>query len=95
MRHVERLLAIEPSDPVVLPSFAELMLEGDADRGQLERVVALSAGITNETLVITALLLYRASTLVRLGLADAAIDVVTVALLRRKDRAEALLCQLR
>ncbi|MCL4744386.1 MAG: DUF4236 domain-containing protein [Burkholderiaceae bacterium] len=95
MRHVEQLLAIEPSDPVVLLSFAELTLEGDADRAQLERVVALSAGITNETPVDTALLLYRGRTLARLGLADAALDVFTLALRRRKDRADTLLRQLR
>jgi Flp pilus assembly protein TadD len=95
MRHVERLLAIEPGDPVVLLSFAELTLEGDADRAPLERVVALTAGITNETPVDTALLLYRGRALARLGLPDAAIDVFTLALRRRKDRAEALLRQLR
>lgn len=95
MRHVERLLAIEPGDPVVLLSFAELTLEGDADRAQLERVVALTAGIANETPVETALLLYRGRALARLGLADAAIDVFTVALRRRKDRADTLLRQLR
>jgi Flp pilus assembly protein TadD len=95
MRHVERLLAIEPGDPVVLLSFAELTLDGDADRPQLERVVALSAEITNETPVETALLLYRGRALALLGLTDAAIDVFTLALRRRKDRAEGLLRQLR
>lgn len=95
MRHVERLLAIEPGDPVVLLSFAELILDGDADRVLLERVVALTAGITNETPVETALLLYRGRALARLGLADAAIDTFTLALRRRKDRADTLLLQLR
>jgi tetratricopeptide (TPR) repeat protein len=95
MRHVERLLAIEPSDPVVLLSFAELTLDGDADRAQLERVVALTAGIANETPFETALLLYRGRALARLGLADAAINVFTIALRRRKDRADTLLRQLR
>ncbi len=95
MRHVERLLAIEPGDSVVLLSFAELTLEGDADRAQLEWVVALSAGISNETPVQTALVLYHSRALARLGLADAAIDVFTLVLLRRKDRADTLLRQLR
>ncbi|MBW7057864.1 DUF4236 domain-containing protein [Paracoccus bogoriensis] len=95
MRHVERLLAIEPADPVVLLSFAELTLEGDADRAQLERVIALTAGIANETPVDTALLLYRGRALARLGLADAALDALTLALRRRKDRADTLLRQLR
>mgnify|MGYP002621549782 CR=1 FL=1 len=95
MRHVEQLLLIEPADPVVLLSFAELTLEGDADRAQLERVVALTAGIANETPVEAALLLYWGRALARLGLADAAIDVFTLALRRRKDRADTLLRQLR
>jgi tetratricopeptide (TPR) repeat protein len=95
MRHVEQLLAIEPGDPVVLLSFAELILEDDADRAQLERVVALTAGIANETPVETSLLLYRGRALARLGLADAATDVLTFALRRRKDRADTLLRQLR
>lgn len=94
MRHVERLLVIEPGDPVVLLSFAELTLEDDADRAQVERVVALTAGIANETPVDTALLLYRGRALARLGLADAAIDVFTLALRRRKDHADTLLRQL-
>jgi tetratricopeptide (TPR) repeat protein len=95
MHHVERLLAIEPGDPVVLLCFAELTLEGDADRAQLERVVALTAGTANEMPVDTALLLYRGRALARLGLADAAIDVFTLALHRRKDRDGTLLRQLR
>jgi tetratricopeptide (TPR) repeat protein len=95
MRHVERLLEIDPNDPVVLSSFAELTLEGDAARAQLERVVALTTRIANETPVDTALLLYRGRALARLGLPDAAIDVFTLALRRRKDRADTLLRQLR
>lgn len=95
MRHVERLLAVEPGDPVVLLSFAELTLDGGTDRAQLERVVAMSAGFANETPVDTALLLYRGRALARLGLAGAAIDVFTIALRRRKDRADMLLRQLR
>lgn len=56
MHHVERRLAVEP---VVLLSFAELTLDGDADGAQPERVVALTAGITNETPVETARLPHR------------------------------------
>jgi lipoprotein NlpI len=62
---------------------------------QVERVIALTAGITNHTSVEAALLLYRGRALARLGLTDAAIDVFTVALRRRKDRAATLLRQLR
>jgi len=95
MRHLERLLAIEPGDPVVLLSFAELTLEGDAGRAQMERVIALTTSIPNETPVDTALLLYRGRAMAGLDLPDAAIDVFTLALRRRKDRSESLLRQLR
>lgn len=59
------------------------------------RTVALTAAITKETTVKTAHLLYRGRALARLGLADAALDVFTAALRRRKDRADTLLRQLR
>ena len=95
MRHLDRLLEIAPADPVVRLSFAELALEGAAGRAVLERIVALSTGTPNETPVETALLLYRGRALARLGLADAAIEVFTLGLRRRKDRAETLLRQLR
>jgi len=95
MAHLERLLVIAPDDPVVLLSFAELALDGDADGARLERVVALTTGIANATPVETALLFYRGRALGRLGLADAAIDVFTLALRRRKDRPDSLLRQLR
>jgi tetratricopeptide (TPR) repeat protein len=95
MRHLERLLVIEPGDPVVLLSLAELTLEGDAERVQLERVIALTTSTSNETPVDTALLLYRGRAMAGLGLPDAAIDVFTLALRRRKDRSEGLLRQLR
>jgi tetratricopeptide (TPR) repeat protein len=95
MRHVERLLVIAPEDPVVRLTFAELALDGDADRTVLERIVTLTAGTTNETSVETAIMLYRGRALARLGLADAAIDVFRLALRRRKDRADTLLRQLR
>ena len=70
-------------------------LDGASDCAQLERVVALTSGIANESPVDTALLLYRGRALARLGLADAAIGVLTLALRRRKDRADTLLRQLR
>ncbi len=59
------------------------------------RTVALTAAIAKETTVKTAHLFYRGRALARLGLADAAIDVFTLTLRRRKDRADTLLRQLR
>jgi len=93
--HLERLLEIAPTDPVVVLSYAEFTLEASADRARCRRVADLTAGFTPETPVETALLLYRGRALARLGLAQAAIDCFTLALRRRKDRAESLLRQLR
>ncbi len=95
LAHVERLLEIDPSDPVVLLSFAELALDTPDDRAVMDRVVRATAHVENETPVDTAILLYRGKALAALGLADAAIDVLTLANRRRKDRPYALLHQIR
>ncbi len=95
LARVEALLELAPEDPVARVSFAELVLEGAADRARLERIVAMTDGVQNETPLDTALLLYRARALNRLGLAEAALAVLTHALRRRAGRAEALLRQLR
>ncbi len=95
MAHVEQLLEIDPIDPVVLLSFAELALDSPEDRALMDRVVRATVHVENETPVDTAILLYRGKALVALGLPDAAIDVFTLANRRRKDRPEALLHQVR
>ncbi len=95
MAHVERLLEIDPADPVVLLSFAEMALDTPEDRALMDRVVRATAHVENETPVDTAILLYRGKALAALGLPDAAIDVFTLANRRRKDRPEALLHQIR
>ncbi|WP_114965086.1 DUF4236 domain-containing protein [Alkalilacustris brevis] len=95
MTHVERLMEIDPTDPVVLLSFAELALDTPDDRALMDRVVRATAHVENETPVDTAILLYRGRAMAALGLPDAAIDVFTLANRRRKDRPEALLHQIR
>jgi len=95
MAHIERLMEIDPSDPVVLLSFAELALDTPQDRSLMDRVVRASADVENETPVDTAILLYRGKALVALDLPDAAIKVLTLANRRRKDRPETLLHQIR
>ncbi len=95
MVHVERLLDIDPTDPVVLLSFAELTLDTPDDQTLMDRVVRATTHVENETPVDTAILLYRGKALAALGLPDAAIDVFTLANRRRKDRPEALLQQIR
>lgn len=95
MAHLERLLILDASDPVVVLSFVEIALDTPDDRRMMERVLALSAQTGNETPVDTAILLYRARALAALGLDNAAIEVLTLAGRRRKDRPDALLHQIR
>lgn len=99
MAQLEQLLALEPADPVVQLSFAELAMDPEGghagDRALMQRVVAMTGGTANETAIDSALLLYRARALAALGLRDGAIEVLGLALRRRKDRAPALLHQIR
>ena len=95
MHHIERLLEIDPADPIVLLSFAELALDSPDDSALLDRVVRSTTHVENETPVDTAILLYRARALAALGMPDAAIDVYTMANRRRKDRPQDLLLQIR
>jgi len=93
--HIERLMEIDATDPVVLLSFAELALDTPDDRVLMDKVVRASTHVENETPLDTAILLYRGKALGALGLPNAAIDVFTLANRRRKDRSEALLYQIR
>jgi tetratricopeptide (TPR) repeat protein len=95
MTHLERLMALDPIDPVVLVSFAELALDSPDDRALMDRVVRATVNVENETPVDTAILLYRARALAALGMPDAAIDVFTLANRRSKDRPDGLLHQIR
>ena len=95
MGHLEALLRLDPEDPVVVLSFAELALDQPQDRALMERVVVLTGAQVNETPVDTAALLYRARAMVALGLPEAAITVLTLANRRRKDRPESLMRQIR
>lgn len=77
-------------------SLAELLMEaGGDDRNVCRKVVRLAEGLENESEVHAALLLYKAKALRRLNLKDAARDVLTKALRRKKDRSDDLLRALR
>jgi len=75
--------------------FAKLALDTPEDRTLMDRVVRETAHVENETPVDTANLLNCGKALAELGMADAAIEVFTLANRRRKDRPEALLHQIR
>jgi len=109
VRSLERLRRLEPEDPVVMLSLVELLLDalpahlreepGEGARRALkpvyERVLRLTRGVENETPIHTAILLYKARALRGLGLLEAAREVLTTALRRKKDRPEELLRALR
>ncbi|HHJ14345.1 MAG TPA: DUF4236 domain-containing protein [Gammaproteobacteria bacterium] len=93
---LERLQRLEPDDVVVKLSLAELLLDArPGDRNACRRVVRLAESIENETPVHATLLLYKARALYGLGLYEAARDVLTQALRRKKDRSDELLWALR
>ncbi len=93
---LERLRRLEPADVVVKLSLAELLWQvGSDDRQTCRRIVRLAEGVENDSAVHAALMLYAARALRRLGLAEAAREVLTRALRRRRDRPAELLRALR
>ncbi len=93
---LERLRRLEPDDPVVKLSLAELVLDfWPNDKNTCQKVVRLLKDIENESPIHTALMLYKAIALRRLGLATAARDTLTAALRRKKDRSAELINALR
>ncbi len=91
IRCLKRLQSLNPDDVVVKLSLAELLMQshpGDKNVGR--KVVHLTQNVENDTPVHTALLLYKARALRTLGLADAAKEVLTLALRRRKGRSSEL-----
>jgi len=95
LEQLEPLIRAQPDDAVVRVSFAELALDPADDPALLERLVALTQVLDNDCHVQTTLLLYRAQALSLLGVPHAAVDALTLALRRRKGRAESLMQQVR
>jgi tetratricopeptide (TPR) repeat protein len=93
---LERLRRLEPDDVVVKLSLAELLLDMKPDdKDTCRRVVSLTEGIEDETPIHAALLLYKARALRGLELWDAAREILTNALRRKKGRSAELLRALR
>ncbi len=84
LAQLKRLLRLEPEDPLVKLSLAELLWEAyPEDRNAWKRILRLAQGIQNDSPIHAALLLYQARALRKLGLLEAARDVLT-RLLRKK-----------
>ncbi len=93
---LEQLLRLVPDDVVVKLSLAEILLqEKPHDKRACQRVVQLAEGVENESPVHSALLLYKAKALRALGLNEAARDLLTATLRRKKDRPAELMRALR
>ncbi|RLB89438.1 MAG: DUF4236 domain-containing protein, partial [Deltaproteobacteria bacterium] len=93
---LNRLLRLEPDDVVIKLSLAEILMEARTDDPNVcRRVVRLAEGVENESEIHATLLLYKAKALRKLHLNEAARDVLTKALRRKKDRCEELLRALR
>ncbi|MBW2352690.1 MAG: hypothetical protein JRF51_05590 [Deltaproteobacteria bacterium] len=93
---LNKLRKLEPDDVVVKLSVAEILMEAHSDdRNVFRRVVRLAEGVENESEIHAALLLYKAKALRKLHVNEAARDVLTRALRRKKGRSDELLPALR
>jgi len=89
---LERLIRMDPEDPVIRLSFAELLMETrGADRRLYHKVVTLIGEVSNESPVHGGLMYYKAVALHRLNMLAPARNLLTTLLRKRKDRSGELL----
>lgn len=94
---LQQLIATKPdteADPVILAAYGELAIEVN-DAPAQKRFLKLAAALGNDTPVHTVVMYYRAQTLVKQGLNTAALEVLSPALRRTKDRSSELLLNIR
>jgi len=93
---LKRLRKLEPNDVIILLSLVELLWEANHGNEETCRyIVRLTKDIKNETPIHTVLLLYKARALRGMNMNDAAKDILTAALRRKKDRSQDLMLTLR
>jgi tetratricopeptide (TPR) repeat protein len=95
LKALEHLRRLEPEDVVVKVSLAELLLANENNVSANRRVVRLANNVENESPIHSALILYRARALRRLGMYDAALDVLDRASRHKTDRPPELMKALR
>jgi tetratricopeptide (TPR) repeat protein len=94
---LQQLISTKPdaeADPVMLAAYGELAIEVNDAQAQ-KRFLKLAAALGNDTPVHTVVMYYRAQTLVKQGLHTAALEVLSPALRRSKDRSSELLLNIR
>jgi len=97
LRTLEALIPSQAAaqvDPVVLAAYGELALEAN-DASATQRFLKVAAAVGNDTPVHTVVMYYRAQALVNQGLHTAALEVLSPALRRTKDRSPELLLNIR
>ena len=94
---LKSLLPSQPdpvADPVVLAAYGELAIELKDERA-IKQFHKLAAVLGNDTPVHTVVMYYRAQALVNQGLHTAALEVLSPALRRTKDRSPELMLNIR
>jgi tetratricopeptide (TPR) repeat protein len=92
---LRQLRELEPGDPVIRLSLMELLAESATEsQGTWQELVRLAQGIEDESAVHAAVLLYKARALRELGLLDAAREVLSAALRKKRGRPKELLLAL-
>lgn len=93
---LQRLRKLEPDDVVILLFMVELLWQANYGNEETCRhIVKLTKNIKNESPIHTALLLYKARVLCGLNMNDAAKDILTSALRRKKERSQDIMLALR
>lgn len=94
-QRMRQFLDLAPDDVIARLSLEELLWDHKGeDQAALQEIVTLTGSLQNTTPLHTALLLYKAKALGKLGLLDAAKDILSEALKRKKDRPAELLLAL-
>jgi len=95
-RCLQQLRRLEPDDPVIKLSLAELIYRIEPNnKAYCKKIVELADGIENNTPIETTLLLYKARALHRLGLLEAAKDILSTIVRKTRNRPRDLMLAIR
>jgi len=95
VHELRSLLKADPSDHFVRLSLCEMLVSESGDTDACKEVVKLCPSVSNESEVEAALLLWKGTALNKLGIHKAALNTLTTAFRRKKDRSQQLLNAIR